>query len=412
MDVLSEKVRPEGWSQFVGHPKVVRTLVQWIQAQSIPHLVFVGPPGSGKTSLAQILSRQCQGQWINSNASDFSSKEVRSWIAQARELKTATGEKTFIFFDEIHRLTKTQQDILLEPLEKYYFNLVGATTENLGSFLSPAFLSRIRVLRLQPLSDPEVLKVLEQATRSEAHLDLAQAVTPQVLQHILASSRSDLRKALGQLAVCLQARLMQQEPVSWAQFKEIEGFDSSPVLSEIETAEALSAFIKSIRASEPDAAVLWMTQLLESGVDPRVIARRLVIAASEDIGNAEPRALAMAVAAAQASDLVGPAEIPIVLSQATIFLAAAPKSNVSYQAVKRAQELVHSQGPFRVPRHLTAQGKDQYQNPHEAVRGHSQQSYWPRPDLEKLVKLSERGFEKKLQEYLNWIHGVKDKNLE
>lgn len=411
MDSLSENLRPEDWAQFVGQTQVVRTLSQWIQAKAIPHMVFVGPPGSGKTSLAQILSRKCEGQWINSNASDFSAKEVRSWIAQARELKTATGEKTFIFFDEIHRLSKTQQDILLEPLEKYYFNLVGATTENLGSFLSPAFLSRIRVLRLQPLTDSEVIKVLEQATQSQAGLSLAETLQDECIQQIVTSSRSDLRKALGQLAACLQARLTQQEPVSWSQFKQIEGFDTSTVLSGIETAEALSAFIKSIRASDPDAAVLWMTQLLESGVDPRVIARRMVIAASEDIGNAEPRALTLAVAASQAADLVGPAEVPIVLSQAAIFLAAAPKSNASYQAVKGAQELIQSQGPFRVPRHLTALGKSEYQNPHHTARGHSQQTYWPRPDLERLVKLSDRGFEKKLQEYLNWIHGVKEIDL-
>lgn len=419
MDSLAERLRPQNWQQFYGHEKVVASIKSWIQAQSLPHLILTGSPGSGKTSLAQIIKNQVASseptsdssitgsRWINAHAADFSTKEVRLWIEQARSEKRLSGIRTYIFIDEVHRLTRTQQDVLLEPLEKYDFTLVAATTENPGSYLSPAILSRVRVLRLNPLPSEQVSKAIQAAagTLFPGH-PLHEVLSQGVQDALVLQAAGDLRQALSRLELLFQDFQLNQKKIEIEEYNNLVGEASVRSLSTIEHAETLSAFIKSIRGSDPEAALLWMAQMLETGTDPRVIARRMVIAASEDIGNAEPRALPLAVAAAQAADFVGPAEIPIVLAQAVVFLATAPKSNSSYLAVKKAQALFKEQGPFKVPPYLTAMGGREYENPHETAHGYSKQSYWPnKSQRTPFLQLTPRGFEKKMSEYWDWIRG-------
>lgn len=408
MTSLAERMRPNDWPDFFGQEKTIASIKTWLSTKAFPHVLLTGSPGSGKTTLAQILKNKVEGRWIEAHAADFSTKEVRSWIEEARDLKRTQGIKTFIFIDEIHRLTRTQQDVLLDPLEKYDFNLIGATTENPGSYLSPAILSRVRVLRLQPLAENQVEQVLDKTAGTVIPgRKFSDLVDPEVRASLVQQAAGDLRQALGRLELILQKFQMSQKVLGLEEYQELLGEESFRSLSTIEHAETLSAFIKSIRGSDPEAALLWMAQMLKTGTDPRLIARRMVISASEDIGNAEPRALPLAVAAAQAVELVGMPEIPIILSQAVIFLATAPKSDAAYQAVKSAQEIFDKQGPFKVPPHLTAIGGDQYENPHRTAHGFSKQNYRP-IKLEKIpefLRFSNRGFEKKLVEYWNWISG-------
>lgn len=422
---LAEKARPQGWDEFQGQDKAVATLKSWLAARSLPHIIFTGSPGSGKTTLAQIIRNyvtaaapgvnalssgsEMASRWINGHAADFSTKEVRQWIEQARQEKRATGQRTYIFIDEVHRLSRTQQDLLLEPLEKYDFTLVAATTEPPGSYLSPAIMSRVRVLRLSPHSQETVEKILSTAvSQTFPGFSLERLLTDDVQKHLVEHANGDLRQALSRLELLLKSFQLNQKQIEFDEYQNLIGDSSVRALSSIDQAASLSAFIKSIRGSDPESALLWMAQMLEAGVDPRVIARRMVIAASEDVGNAEPRALPMAVAAAQAADFVGAAEIPIILSQTVVFLATAPKSNSAYVAIKRAQEIYEQKGPFKVPLHLTALGGREYENPHSLEHGFSKQNYRPL-NLDKsisILNLGTRGFEKKMKEYWDWIRGV------
>lgn len=410
---LAERMRPQNWSEFQGHEKVVASLQAWLSSQSLPHLVLTGSPGSGKTTLAQIIKNQVsekpETRWINAHAADFSTKEVRQWIEQARIEKRSTGARTYIFIDEIHRLTRTQQDLLLDPLEKYDFTLVAATTEHPGSYLSPAIMSRVRVLKLATLSQRAIEKVLRAAAEKILpDFPLDQVLSSQVQEQLIERADGDLRQALSRFELLLQNFQLHRKKIEFSDYQNLIG-EEARSLSSLDQAATLSAFIKSIRGSDPESALLWMAQMLETGTDPRVIARRMVIAASEDIGNAEPRALPLAVAAAQAADFVGAAEIPIILSQAVIFLATAPKSNASYEAIRKAREVFTQKGPFKVPPYLTALGGKDYENPHGTPHGFSSQSYRPL-NLEgkmDLLNLGARGFEKKMKEYWDWIRGIK-----
>jgi len=305
-----------------------------VEKRRIGAIVLWGPPGSGKTTLARVLAAEVEGEFIPLSAVTSGVKEVRGALDAARERLKYEGRATILFVDEVHRFNKAQQDVLLPALEEGLVDFVGATTENPSFEVTAPLLSRSRVLRLRPLSDEDLAALLQRGREA-----LGVDVSPEAEAYLLRLSAGDGRRLLNALEVAAGGR------------KRVEVADAEGAVGERalrygreEHYDVISAFIKSVRGGDPDAALHYLARMIEAGEDPVFMARRLVILASEDVGNADPQALPLAIAAAQAVQLVGMPEGRIPLAQATTYLASAPKSNASYAAVNKALEDVR-RGP-------------------------------------------------------------------
>lgn len=375
-----------------------------------PSLLFYGPPGCGKTSIISVLENHFKGVWIRAHGSELKVSELRSLSEEGRHRKLVENKQTLVFIDEIHALTKVQQEALLDPVEKGNVVILGATTENPVFFLRPALRSRLRTMELRKLSSGEIRPLLEKAEallRGDApnsHL-----ITDDLFDFVAQATAGDARRALVQFELLWEAQQSQKSALTEEEAFKILSEQTRPSLPEDDYHSGLSAMIKSIRGSDPDAALLWATQLMEGGVDPRIILRRLIISASEDIGNAEPRALQVAVAAAQGYEWVGLPEGRLTIAQAVIFLASCPKSDAVYISSGNATRWVDQGYPWKVPNPLTAEGKDQYKNPHNESRGWIKQRYLPEGLSAETPVMSwtGRGQEKKLIEYLQWLQQSK-----
>ena len=342
---LAERLRPKNLDEVVGQDHLtgpggpLRTAVE---KGRIGAVVLWGPPGTGKTTLARALAAEMEGEFVPLSAVTSGVKEVRTALDAARERLKFEGRATILFVDEVHRFNKTQQDALLPALEEGLVDFVGATTENPSFEVTAPLLSRSRVLRLQPLSEEDLTALLDKGREA-----LKVEVSPEAGAYLLRLSGGDGRRLLNALEAAASGS-------GRIEVRDVEGVVGTRALryGREEHYDVVSAFIKSVRGGDPNAALHYLARMIEAGEDPVFIARRLVILASEDIGNADPQALPLAIAAAQAVQLVGMPEGRIPLAQATTYLASVPKSNASYAAIGKALEDVRRGTVPEVPIHL------------------------------------------------------------
>jgi putative ATPase len=355
---LARRRRPVGLDEYVGQEHILaegKLLRRAIESDRLFSMILYGPPGCGKTSLGHVVAGATESALVMMNAVEAGVSDLRRAIAGARQ---RAPRRTILFIDEVHRFNKSQQDVLLAPLEDDVVTMIGATVENPFFYLNQAVLSRVQVFELRPLTDDEVRTILERAL-SDAEQGLGDyrlEVSGEALEHLVANALGDARRALAALELaalstapdrnglirvgidaareCLQKRVVRYDRDGDSHY------------------DVASALIKSIRGSQPDAAVHWMARMMEGGEDPRFIARRLVISASEDVGLADPAALQVAVAAARAVEMIGMPEARYALTEAAVYLASAPKSRSCADAIARATDDIERGVAFEVPEHL------------------------------------------------------------
>ncbi|MBL0226671.1 MAG: replication-associated recombination protein A [Geobacteraceae bacterium] len=419
---LAERMRPRCIAEFTGQEHLLgegRILRRMIETDSLSSLIFWGPPGCGKTTLAHVIAAETSSRFIFFSAILSGIKEIREIFREA-EGYAARGQRTILFVDEIHRFSKSQQDAFLPSVEKGIVTIIGATTENPSFEVIAPLLSRCRVLTLQQLEPSTVRVILEQAL-SDAKRGLGSlglTADPDALEFLALQSDGDARVALNTLEVaaslmkghhqgCITLDIAQEALQKKALLYDKGGEEHYNVIS---------AFIKSIRGSDPDASLYWLARMLEAGEDPLFILRRMIILASEDIGNADPRALQMAVSALQAFQVVGMPEGRIILGQAVTYLATAPKSNASYLGIDAALAEVRQSGALPVPLHIrnaptrlmkeSGYGKG-YQYAHDYDEGYAGQQCLPdRLAGRKFYLPKGHGFEKSIIERMEWLRAM------
>ena len=358
---LAFRMRPRNLDEFVGQEHILgegKLLRRLMHSDRLTSLIFYGPPGSGKTTLAHLISRITQAEFRTLNAVTSNVQEIRKVLDEAKQRKRYEAHRTILFIDEIHRFNKAQQDVLMPEVESGVIILIGATTHNPSFAVNGPLLSRSVIFELRPLSDEDLIKVMRQALQDkERGAGQRQVLISEgALGHLAKNACGDARRALTALEIGVlsthpdsQGKIHFDEKVAEESIqKKIVHYDHD----EDYHYDTASAFIKSMRGSDPDAAVYWLAKMLYAGEDPRFIARRIVILASEDVGNADPQALMIATSAMQALEFVGMPEARIILAQAVVYLALAPKSNASYMALEAATADIKEGKTQEVPQHL------------------------------------------------------------
>ena len=392
---LAVRMRPRtldefvGQQAFLGHGKLLRRM---LEADRITSALFYGPPGTGKTSLATVIASISKARFEQVNAASVGVKEVREILTGARQRLEAGGERTILFVDELHRFNKAQQDILLSDVEDGVVILIGATTENPFFAVNSPLISRSQIFQFEPLGDDDIGSLLRRALAdSERGLGQYSArLAPDAADHLIRTADGDARRALTalEIAVLSQAdRAEKGETIEISLETAVESIQRKAIQYDPQGDnhyDSISAMIKSIRGSDPNAAVYWLARMLEGGEDPRFIARRIVIAAAEDVGNADPQGLVLAQAAADATHLIGMPECQLPLAQAVIYLACAAKSNASAKAIWAACQDVREGRTVPVPKHLRSSGYsgakrlgsgEGYRYPHDDANGDADQEY-------------------------------------
>lgn len=413
---LAARMRPRRLAEYVGQAKVVgpgTLLRRLIEADRLGSVILYGPPGVGKTTLAEIIARETKRRFVELSATASGVKDVRDVLEAARRRLEDDGQKTCLFVDEIHRYSKSQQDVLLPDVENGVIALIGATTQNPFFALTSALVSRSRIFELEALSRDDIADILRRAVADREHglgterIDL----TPEAVALLVETSDGDARRALGALEIGVLSS--SSRPLVFTAELARESVQRKAITYDSGDThyDCASALIKSIRGSDADAGLYWLARMLEGGEDVRFLARRLVILASEDVGNADPRALMIAVAAMQATEFVGLPECQLALSQAVTYLALAPKSNACTTAIGAARRDVREQAVIPVPRHLQDKhyagakqlGHGQgYAYAHDAPDGIAAQEYLgDYMGVEKrYYEPTDRGFERDLAERL------------
>jgi putative ATPase len=424
---LANRMRPLNLEQFVGQTHLLgegKPLKLMLLNDKLSSLLFYGPPGTGKTSLARIMAARSKAGFIQLNAVTAGVKDVRQVIDQARENWALHNRRTIMFIDEIHRFNKAQQDVLLSAIEQGTVIFFGATTENPFFYLNGPLLSRIRLYIFEPLTKAEIITLIKLVLKDQERGlgALTVRVDDEALAFVADRANGDARAALNALETAVMIGNRHNEVIevtiehaAEAMQKRLLSYDRQGD-SHYDMASAL---IKSIRGSDPDAALYWMARMLKGGEDPLFIARRLVISAAEDIGNANPHALSLAMAAFQAVQMIGLPEGRIPLAQAVTYLAGSPKSNASYLAVNAALDLVENEENHPVPKHLrdsSYRGAKKmehgsgYSYPHDYPGHYVEQEYLP-PAMagKKLYSPTEQGAEAIIRRYLDQINHYRRK---
>ncbi len=408
-----------GQRHILGEGKLLRRA---IEADRISSVIFYGPPGVGKTALAEVISKKTGGEFIRKNAVSSNVAEMRTVIETAKAKKKLNGKKTILLLDEIHRFSKSQQDVLLPEIETGSIILIGTTTENPFFSVNSALLSRSQVFEFKPFEESDVICLMNKALKDKERGlgKIWTEVEEKALEHIANKSGGDARKALGALEIAVLSSVPDESgqvkitvPVAE------ESIQKKSIVYDRDGDshyDAASAYIKSMRGSDPDAAVYWLAKMITAGEPPRFIARRLVISASEDVGNADPYALVIANAAMQAAEFIGFPEARIPLAQATVYVACAPKSNSSYEAIDRAIGDVNSERTQEVPEHLKSSN---YKGAASLGRGegykyaHSHEGHYVEQEYMKDKKTyyfpGDIGYEKKIKEHLQRLRSYKKK---
>jgi len=357
---LAYRMCPANLDEYAGQRHILgpgKLLRRAIEADRITSIIFYGPPGTGKTALARIIAEKTKSHFEWLNAATIGLDEIRKVIQQAK-IRKSNGSNTIVFLDEIHRFNKLQQDALLPDVEEGNITLISATVENPFFYVNSALLSRSQIFELKPLSEEDILGILRRALNDgERGLGNFNIVADEkALQHIARMSDGDARKALS----ALELAALTTPPESTGETRITVPVAEESIQKKVvvydkkgdQHYDTISAFIKSMRGSDADAAIYYLAKMIYAGEDPRFIARRIVICASEDVGNADPNALVVAVSALRAVEFVGMPEAKIPLAQATIYIAKAPKSNASYAAIEAALRDISTEETMGVPDHL------------------------------------------------------------
>lgn len=424
---LAYRMRPRTLDQVVGQDHLLAPsapLRQLIDKDQLHSLILFGPPGTGKTTIAQIIARMTKAHFESILAVTAGVNDIRKIAADAAQKLKYYQQKTILFVDEIHRFNKSQQDVLLPFVEDGTVLLIGATTENPLFELNNALLSRLKLYILEPLQESDLSRLIQQALQDKEHgLGLYKvSITPTGISAIASFCKGDARMALNIIETAANTFMHKDKPLI-IDLELLEKILARPLIKYDRRGDAhydsISAFIKSIRGSDPDAAVFWLAVMLEGGEDPMFIARRLLVHAAEDIGLADPEALKLAAAAAQAVQLIGMPEARIPLAQASIYLATAPKSNSSLTAIEKALATVRQSKQIKVPlaiadsshpqaKKLMQKGVD-YKYPHN-YGGYVSQQYLPE-DMAGTVfyQPGKEGYEVRIQEFMSKIMQNKSK---
>jgi len=423
---LAVRMRPRSLDEFAGQQHFLgegKLLRRMLEADRMTSVIFYGPPGTGKTTLAELIARHTNRHFERANATTIGVKEVRRNLEDAIDRLTGTGTKSILFLDEIHRFNRAQQDVLLGDVERGTITLIGATTENPFFSVNSALISRSQVFAFEPIAEDEIVALLRRAVDDEdrgfGKLNLT--VTDEAIAHWATACDGDARRALTALEIAVLSTMEHQEQAITIDLEVAQESIQRKALvydgTGDEHYDIISAFIKSMRGSDPDAAVYWLARMLEAGEDPLFIARRIAILASEDVGNADPRALQVAAAAYEIVHRIGMPECRITLSQAAIYMACAPKSNASYTAIDAALADVREGRTIPVPKHLMSATKTEkkrmghgigYQYAHGGDKGYVDQEYL---GVDKTYYApTERGYEKRIREYLDWLKGEQDQD--
>lgn len=417
---LAERMRPKDLSDFVGQEHIVgegKILNRAIKADKLSSAIFYGPPGTGKTTLARIIAENTNNNFTTLNAVTSGIKDIKEKISYAVDELSIYNKRTILFIDEIHRFNKAQQDALLPYVENGTIILIGATTENPYFEVNQALISRSLVFEFKKISKADIINVVQKVLKDKdrGYGSKSVEIHDDALNHIVENSNGDVRKTLSALELGVETT------------KEIDG----KILIDINVAveciqrkkieydkngdshyDTISAFIKSMRGSDPDAAVFWLAKMIKAGEDPKFIARRIIICASEDVGNADPRALEVAVNAFKAVEIIGFPEGRIILAQAAIYVSCAPKSNASIVAIDRAMEAVEKHS-LEVPLHLKdahyggaeklGRGNS-YKYPHDYDKFYVKQSYLPETlKNSSFYEPKESGYESRIKKFLEYL---------
>lgn len=422
---LASRIRPESIEDFFGQEHVLakgKPLYRMIQSDKVPSMIFYGPPGTGKTTLAMIISKKTNRVFEKLSAVTSGVKDIRAVTKAAEDNLKFYNKETILFIDEIHRFNKSQQDALLPFVENGTVVLIGATTENPYFEVNKALVSRCLIVELHRLSDENIIKMLKKAIENPkglGHFNIS--ISEDSLKILAQISGGDGRNALNTLEIAVLSSeeqqgkiLIDEEVIRNSVIRPTVSYDKNSD----EHYDTISAFIKSMRGSDPDAAVLYLTKMIIAGEDPKFIARRMVIFASEDIGNADPNALNIAVSVFKACEVIGLPECKLNLAQGVLYLATAPKSNASYLAIIKAEEKIGQGGKMTIPSYLRdahfsgaadlGRGSN-YLYPHD-YGGYVKQQYLPDEfKNEKFYKPKEIGYEKEILESMKLLIQREDK---
>lgn len=410
---LAARMRPATLEEFEGQEHIIgkdKLLYRAIKADQLSSIIFYGPPGTGKTTLAKIIANTTKSEFCQLNATTSGKKEIVEAVEEAKTRLGMTSKKTILFIDEIHRFNKAQQDALLPYVEDGTIILIGATTENPYFEVNKALVSRSRIFELKPLSKSNIRNLILRALKDEKKgLGSYNAeITEEALEFLADMANGDARAAINAVELGVLTTPPSEDKKIHISLEVAQECIQRRALNYDKDGDnhydTISAFIKSMRGSDPDATVYWLAKMIKAGEDPKFIARRIIICASEDVGNADPRALEVAVNAFKAVEIIGFPEARIILAQAAIYIACAPKSNASYLAINRAMDFVEKNS-LEVPAHLKNNNVSgpKYKYPHDYSKYYVKQQYLPDGLDVSFYEPKESGYEARIKKFMEYL---------